>query len=157
MPYVLKTFDDLAVGQRAAYSKTVTEADLALFIAITGDVNPLHVDEEFARRTFFGTRIAHGMLSASLFSTMVGMHIPGLGAIYRSQTLEFLRPVHIGDTLTAVFEVEELDREKNHIGLASRVENQRGEIVIRGKAAASLLRGLKDPSAPRPPEKASLG
>ena len=145
MEHRLTTFDDLHLGQIATFSKTVTEADLSLFVAITGDVNPLHVDDEFARRTLFSTRIAHGMLSASLFSTMVGMLLPGTGAIYRSQTLEFLRPVRIGDTLTAIFEVEELDAEKNHIGIASRIENQRGDVVIQGKAAASLLRGLREP------------
>lgn len=145
MTYPLTTFDDLSLGQRATFAKTITEADLSLFVAITGDVNPLHVNDEFARRTLFGTRIAHGMLSASLFSTMVGMLLPGTGAIYRSQTLEFLRPVRIGDTLTAFFEVDELDPVKNHVGIASRIENQRGEVVIQGRAAASLLRGLSEP------------
>ncbi|MBE0617116.1 MAG: MaoC family dehydratase [Proteobacteria bacterium] len=143
MEYKLTTFDDLRVGQRAAFSKTVTEADLSHFVAITGDVNPLHVDAEFARRTFFGQRIAHGMLSASLFSTLVGMLLPGVGAIYRSQSLEFLRPVHLGDTITAVFEVEEADRDGNRIEMASWIENQRGEIVVRGRASASLLKGLR--------------
>jgi acyl dehydratase len=89
VPYRLTTFDDLSVGQKATFSKTITDADLSHFVAITGDVNPLHVDQEFAQQTFFGSRIAHGMLSASLFSTLVGMKLPGVGAIYRSQTLEF--------------------------------------------------------------------
>lgn len=143
MEYKLTTFDDLRVGQRASFAKTVTEADLSHFVAITGDVNPLHVDAEFARRTFFGERIAHGMLSASLFSTLVGMLLPGVGAIYRSQSLEFLRPVRLGDTITAVFEVEEIDREGNRIAMASWIENQRGERVVRGRAEASLMRGLR--------------
>jgi len=143
MEYKLTTFDDLRVGQRAAFAKTITEADLSHFVAITGDVNPLHVDAEFARRTFFGERIAHGMLSASLFSTLVGMVLPGIGAIYRSQTLEFLRPARLGDTLTAVFEVEEIDREGNRIEMASWIENQRGERVVQGRATASLLKGLR--------------
>lgn len=140
MEYRLTTFDDLVPGQRGSFAKTVTEADLAHFVAITGDVNPLHVNEEFAARTFFGSRIAHGMLSASLFSTLVGMVLPGTGAIYRSQTLEFLKPVRIGDTLTAVFEVESLDREANRIEMLAWIENQRGERVIEGKAVASLMR-----------------
>ncbi|MDW7711122.1 MAG: MaoC family dehydratase [Deferrisomatales bacterium] len=142
MEYRLTTFDDLCLGQRASFSKTVTEADLSHFVAITGDVNPLHVDQEFARRTFFGERIAHGMLSAALFSTLVGMLLPGIGAIYRSQTLEFLRPARIGDTLTANFEVERLDPVENLIEMRSWVENQKGEVVVRGRACASLLRGL---------------
>jgi acyl dehydratase len=83
------------------------------------------------------------MLSASLFSTMVGMLLPGTGAIYRSQTLEFLRPVRIGDTLTAIFEVQEVDRDANHIGISSWIENQKGETVIRGRATASLMRDKK--------------
>lgn len=144
MNYRLTTFDDLSVGQEAAFAKTVTEADIAHFVAITGDTNPLHVDAEFARQTFFGERIAHGMLSAALFSTLVGLHLPGIGAIYRSQTLEFLRPVHIGDTITARFRITAVDRESERIEMDSWIDNQRGERVIDGKTVASLLRGLKE-------------
>ncbi len=144
MTYKLTTFGDLAVGQTAFLRKTITEADLSHFIAITGDTNPLHVDQLFAEKTFFGQRIAHGMLSASLFSTLVGMHIPGIGAIYKSQTLEFKRPVYIGDTLCAWFEIEKIDQEKEDVYIKSWIENQDGEVVIQGKAVAGLLRGIKD-------------
>jgi len=144
MPERLTTFDDLHPGQEASFSKTITEADIAHFVALTGDVNPLHVDAEFARRTFFGERIAHGMLSASLFSTLVGMKLPGLGAIYRSQTLEFRKPVRIGDTLTARFRVDSVDPEANRIEIESWIENQRGEVVVRGRAVAGLLRGIAE-------------
>lgn len=143
MKYQLTRFDDLQVGQRAWFRKTVTEADLSHFIAITGDVNPLHVDQVFAEQTFFGQRIAHGMLSASMFSTLVGMHLPGMGAIYRSQTLEFLLPVFMGDTLCAWFEILSIDPGTEKIEIKSWIENQKGEIVIQGKTIASLLRGLK--------------
>jgi len=143
MTYKLTTFDDLKVGQKASLTKTITEEDLKHFIAITGDTNPLHVNESFAKQTFFGQRIAHGMLSASLFSTLVGMHIPGVGAIYKSQTLEFLLPVFIGDTLCAWFEIVGIDQEKEEIVIKSWIENQNGENVIEGKAVAGLLRGLK--------------
>ena len=143
MKHKLTTFDDLKVGQKASLTKTVTEADLSHFIAITGDTNPLHVDKTFAEKTFFGQRIAHGMLSASLFSTLVGLHIPGIGAIYKSQTLEFLRPVFIGDTLCAWFEIVEIDQEKEEIVIKSWIENQDGKNVIEGRAVAGLLRGLK--------------
>jgi acyl dehydratase len=146
MTYQLTTFDDLAVGQKAFLRKTITEADLSHFIAITGDMNPLHIDEPFAEQTFFGQRIAHGMLSASLFSTMVGMHLPGIGAIYKSQTLEFLRPVFIGDTVCAWFEIIAIDPETEQIDIRSWIENQNGETVIQGQAVASLLRGLKRPA-----------
>ncbi|MBA3013243.1 MAG: MaoC family dehydratase [Proteobacteria bacterium] len=142
--FKLTTYDDLKVGQKASLTKTITEKDLSHFIAITGDTNPLHVDDSFASQTFFGQRIAHGMLSASLFSTLVGMHIPGIGAIYKSQTLEFLRPVFIGDTICAWFEIVEIDQEKEEIVIKSWIENQDGQVVIQGKTLAGLLRGLKD-------------
>lgn len=140
MKYRMTTFDDLHVGQRASFTKTISDADLKHFVAITGDVNPLHVDEEFAQGSFFGSRIAHGMLSASLFSTIIGMLLPGLGAIYRSQTLDFLKPVYIGDTLTASFEVVALDPAAECIEMAGVIENQHGEAVISGRAVAGLLR-----------------
>ncbi len=142
MDYQLTAFDDLAIGQKAFLKKTITDADLSNFIAITGDMNPLHVDKTFAEKTFFGQRIAHGMLSASLFSTLVGMHIPGFGAIYKSQTLEFLRPVFIGDTLCAWFEIISIDADSEEIVIKSWIENQNGEIVIDGQTVAGLLRGL---------------
>ena len=143
MTYKLTTFDDLKIGQKAYLTKTITEEDLTHFIAITGDTNPLHIDESFAKQTFFGQRIAHGMLSASLFSTLLGMHIPGIGAIYKSQSLEFLRPVHIGDTLTAWFEIVSVNEESEEVVIKSWIENQIGENVIEGKAVAGLLRGFK--------------
>ncbi len=143
MSYKLTTFDDLKIGQKASLTKTITEEDLNHFIAITGDENPLHVDKAFAEQTFFGQRIAHGMLSASLFSTLVGMHIPGIGAIYKSQTLEFLLPVYIGDTLCAWFEIVAIDLENEEVVITSWIENQDGENVIEGEAVTSLLRGSK--------------
>lgn len=143
MPHQLTKYNDLKVGQKASIQKTITEDDIANFIEITGDKNPLHVDESFAEQTFFGQRIAHGMLSASLFSTLVGMHIPGTGAIYKSQTLEFLRPVFIGDTLIAWFKIVAIDPEKELIEIKSWIENQHGQKVVAGRAVTSLLRGLK--------------
>jgi acyl dehydratase len=104
--------EDFEVGQRASFTKTFTDEDVRRFIEITGDANPLHVDDAFAGETRFGRRILHGMLSASILSTMVGMHLPGTGAVYRSQTLRFLRPVHVGDTLTAHFVVRSIDRRR---------------------------------------------
>ena len=144
MHHRLTTFEDLHVGQQASFSKTITEADISHFVAITGDVNPLHVDREFAARTFFGQRVVQGLLSASLLSTVIGMLLPGTGAIYRSQTLEFLRPVYIGDTLTACCEIVEIDREKELIRMDAKIDRQDGETVIRGSSEASLLRGIDD-------------
>ena len=144
MNHKLTKFDNLKVGQKASLTKTITEEDLSHFIAITGDTNPLHVDESFAEQTFFGQRIAHGMLSASLFSTLVGMHIPGIGAIYKSQTLEFLLPVFIGDTLCAWFEIVGIDQKKEEVVIKSWIENQDGKNVIEGRAVTGLLMGLKE-------------
>ena len=140
----LTTYEDLSPGQTARFTKTVTEADISHFIAITGDVNPLHVDETFAARTFFKKRIAHGMLSASLFSTLVGMFLPGFGAIYRSQQIEFVRPVYIGDTLTASFTVKSVDARREIVEMEGVIENQHGQVVVKGDATASLIRKLED-------------
>ena len=132
--------DDFQVGQHASFTKTFTEDDLRRFIEITGDVNPLHVDEEFARATQFGGRVLQGMLTASILSTMVGMMIPGTGAIYRSQMLKFLRPVHIGETVTAHFVVRAIDRAKHRLEIESWIENANGERVIEGTCEAGILR-----------------
>ena len=133
--------EDFTVGQHASFTKTFTDDDVQRFIAITGDVNPLHVDDEFASRTPFKRRILHGMLTASLFSTMVGMFIPGTGAIYRSQTIRFLLPVYVGDTVTAHFVIRVVDFAKHRLVIESWMENQNGERVIEGACEAGLLRG----------------
>jgi acyl dehydratase len=132
--------EDFEPGQHVTYRKTFTEDDVQKFIEITGDVNPLHVDEQFAARTQFGHRVLHGMLTASIFSTMVGMLLPGAGAIYRSQTLTFLRPVPIGETVTAHFVVRSVDRAKHRLTIDSWIENGAGERVIEGTCEAGLLR-----------------
>ena len=136
----LVRYSDLKIGQRASISKTITDADIANFVSISGDINPLHVSEAFARQTFFKRRIAHGMLSAALFSTIVGMLLPGTGAIYRSQSLEFLQPVHIGDELTASMEVVDINKEEEFIVLKGEIVNQDGGIVIQGDATVGLIR-----------------
>ena len=134
------TIDDFHVGQHASVTKTFTEADVESFISITGDTNPLHVDEEFAAKTPFRRRILQGMLTASLFSTMVGIRLPGTGAIYRSQTLRFLQPVFIGDTVTAHFVVRSIDRARHRLELESWVENEHGARVIDGTCEVGFLR-----------------
>ncbi|MGZ8463385.1 MAG: MaoC family dehydratase, partial [Candidatus Deferrimicrobiaceae bacterium] len=100
------------VGDTAELSKTVTEEDIVLFAKVTGDYNPVHVSEEFAKKTRFGGRIAHGMLSAGLISAVIGMKLPGPGCPYLSQTLNFRGPVKIGDEITARVEVAEVISEK---------------------------------------------
>jgi 3-hydroxybutyryl-CoA dehydratase len=133
------SIDDFEIGQHATFTKTFTGDDVRRFIEITGDVNPLHVDDEFAAATPFGQRVLHGMLTASIFSTMVGMLLPGTGAIYRSQTLTFLLPVYIGETVTH-FVVRSIDRAKHRLDIDAWIENEAGQHVIEGTCEAGLLR-----------------
>ena len=133
--------DDFEPGQHVTFTKTFGEEDVQRFIEITGDVNPLHVDDAYAAGTPFGRRILHGMLTASILSTMVGMLLPGTGAIYRSQTIRFLLPVYIGDTVTAHFVVRSVDRAKHRLLIDSWIENGAGERVLEGECEAGLLRG----------------
>jgi 3-hydroxybutyryl-CoA dehydratase len=114
-------FEDLAVGQTAVFAKTVTEADIVLFAAVSGDTNPVHVNEEYASQTMFKGRIAHGMLSASLISTVFGTKLPGPGCIYIAQNLKFKAPVKIGDTVVAKVEVTELMPEKKRASFKTTV------------------------------------
>jgi acyl dehydratase len=136
---VMARIEDFTIGQHASYTKTFTDDDVQRFIAIAGDVNPLHVDDAFAAKTKFGRRVLHGMLTASIFSTMVGMLLPGTGAIYRSQTLRFLLPVYVGDTVTAHFVVRAIDRTKHRLEIEAWIENEAGERVIEGTCEAGLL------------------
>ncbi|HQU89173.1 MAG TPA: MaoC family dehydratase [Denitromonas sp.] len=105
-------FEDLSVGMSGAYGHTVTEADILLFAGVSGDTNPVHLNEELAAASMFGGRIAHGMLSASFISTVFGTRLPGPGCIYLSQTLKFKAPVRIGDTVVARVTVKALTLEK---------------------------------------------
>ena len=132
--------DDFHVGQHVTFTKTFTDDDIQRFVEITGDVNPLHVDDDFAAATPFGRRVLHGMLTASIFSTMVGMLLPGTGAIYRSQMLTFLLPVHVGETVTAHFVVRAIDRAKHRLDIDAWIENETGQRVIEGTCEAGLLR-----------------
>jgi 3-hydroxybutyryl-CoA dehydratase len=121
-------------GEQATFTKTITEADIVAFAGLTGDFNPLHVDDEFARQSRFGSRIAHGMLSAGLISAVLGMRLPGPGAIYVSQSLSFKRPVLIGDTITATAEVVQFHPGRRLLTLRTTCHNQRQEVVVEGEA-----------------------
>lgn len=127
-------FEEMRVGDTAQFTKTVTEADVLLFSGISGDHNPMHVDQVTAENSRFGGRIAHGMISASLLSGVLGTRLPGPGAIYMSQSLRFTAPVMIGDTVTARVEVIELLTQKRRVRLDTTCVNQRGEAVITGEA-----------------------
>ncbi len=110
-------FEDLREGMTAAYGRTITEADIVLYAGITGDVNPVHLNQEYAATTMFKGRIAHGMLTAGLISTVIGTKLPGPGAIYVNQTLRFKAPVRIGDTVLARVTVSKLIAEKRFVEL----------------------------------------
>lgn len=133
--------DELTVGMSAEHAKTVTETDIVLYAGITGDFNPVHVDAEVAARSMFGGRIAHGMLSAGFISAAIGMKLPGPSAIYMSQSLRFVRPVKIGDTITARVEVIEIIAAKKRVRLATTCRNGAGETVIEGEALVMIPDG----------------
>jgi 3-hydroxybutyryl-CoA dehydratase len=128
----------VSIGETASLTKTITEADISLFAGVTGDFNPLHVDGEFAKRTRFGERIAHGLLTAGLISAVLGTRLPGPGSIYLSQSLNFRRPVKIGDTVTATVKVSDYDVEKRIITLETSCYNQDGDVVLSGEAVLLL-------------------
>lgn len=111
--------EDLAPGMTAVHAKTVTEADVTLFAGISGDDNPLHMNEDFAAAARFGRRIVHGMLSAGFISAAIATRLPGPGAIYLSQSLRFTAPVSIGDTVSARVTVTEVNRDKKRVKLAT--------------------------------------
>jgi 3-hydroxybutyryl-CoA dehydratase len=127
------------VGDRAEYERTVSADDIQKFAEVTGDANPLHRDPEYAKKTRFGEPIAHGMLSAGYISAVLGTKLaPHAVAVYLSQTLRFLRPVKIGDTIKAVAEVKDLDPEKRTLTLETQCFNQAGEPVVKGEAVILL-------------------
>ncbi|MDR4887126.1 MaoC family dehydratase [Fredinandcohnia sp. QZ13] len=122
------------VGQTASCSKTITETDIHLFAELSGDFNPIHIDDEYAKKTRFNKRIAHGLLTSSLLSQLLGVHLPGKGSVYMEQTIRFTAPVFIGDTITAMVTIQEYNREKNRVKLLTECHNQKGELVLTGTA-----------------------
>ena len=139
-----KTIDELKIGDAAEFSKTVSESDIYQYAGITGDFNPAHINEDYAKKTFFKTRIAHGMLSAGFISAVIGTKLPGTGSIYIKQDLNFLAPVRIGDTITARVEVIEIVDGKNRVRLKTVCVNQEDTQVLSGEAVVS---------PPKPPKK----
>jgi 3-hydroxybutyryl-CoA dehydratase len=126
-------FEDLEIGLRASLAKTITEADILLFAAVSLDTNPVHLDADAASKSVFKERVAHGMLSAGLISAVLGTRLPGPGTIYMGQTLRFRAPVRIGDTVTATAEVAALDAEKKRATLKTTC-TVAGKVVIEGEA-----------------------
>ena len=128
------SYDQLEVGMKASFSKTVTEADVYLFAGISGDFNPIHVNEEFAKLTPFGKRIAHGALPQSLIAPVLGMKLPGLGTIIVEISTRFRAPTFFGDTITATGRVEEKIEARRRVRMSLLWSNQRGETVATGEA-----------------------
>lgn len=137
-----KTYDEIQIGDAAEFTKTVTESDVYLYAGVTGDLNPAHINEAYAKGTSFKTRIAHGMLSGGFISAVLGTKLPGPGTIYVSQQLEFKAPVRINDTVTARVEVIE-KLEKNRLKLRTTCINHEGTLLVDGQAMVMA------PRAPR--------
>ncbi len=130
-------FEELSVGMKATVSRTITETDLRNFSGVSGDTNPMHLNEEYAKQTPFGHCIVHGMLTASLISAAIGTKLPGPGCIYMNQTLRFTAPVYVGDTVYAVVTVSELNAEKKRVTLTTQCF-ARDTIVIDGEALVKV-------------------
>jgi 3-hydroxybutyryl-CoA dehydratase len=133
-------YSDIKMGQSAEVVHTVTEEDIQVFGDLSGDYNPVHFNEDWAKTTMFGGRIAHGILTASFISTAIGMHLPGPGTVYMSQSMRFLGPVRIGDTITARVEVVVLNDEKERVTLKTTCTNQDRKVVMDGEALVTLMK-----------------
>ncbi len=127
-------YEEIQVGDTDSFTKTITDYDIVQFARLTGDFNPVHLDSEYAKKTLFKERIAHGILSGSIISTVLGMRLPGPNTIYLSQNFKFLAPVKIGDTIKANVEVVEKRDDKKLIKLKTQVKNQHEETVVDGEA-----------------------
>ena len=137
----------MKLGDSAEITKKIEQADVDAFADLTGDHNPVHVDEEFAKTTRFGKPIAHGMLTASLISAVLANKLPGEGSVYLGQTLQFVAPVFPGDEITARVTVKEIREDKPIVKLETVCMNQRGEVVIRGEATVLIHRLHREESA----------
>lgn len=128
----------LRVGDRASISRQFTEAELAAFADLAADHNPIHLNAEFARTTAFGRRIVHGMLAASLFSGLLGERLPGRGTVYLGQELRFLRPLYLGEAVTANVEVIAIREDKPIVTLRTWCTDAAGEVLIDGQAVVKI-------------------
>jgi 3-hydroxybutyryl-CoA dehydratase len=128
------TYDEITIGQTASYSKTLSEDQLTLFAAVSGDVNPLHLDAEFAATTLFKERIGHGAWTSAIISAALALELPGPGTIYLSQQLSFRAPVKIGDTITINLEVSAKNDKRKYVTLITTAVNQKGKTVAKGTA-----------------------
>ena len=131
-----QAYEDIKIGAEASLTKTITDAQIVEFANLTGDTNPVHLDADYAAKSMFGERLAHGMLMAGLISAVLGTQLPGPNSIYLGQDLKFRAPVKIGDTVEVVVVVTEKRDDKRIIKLSTTVSHQRGEVVVDGTAGA---------------------
>ena len=129
-----KSFDEISIGETASFRKTISESDIYLFAGVSGDFNPLHVDEEYAKQTMFGSRIAHGALPAALLAPVLGMKLPGAGTLALESTTKFRKPVYPGDTICCTVTVTEKIERRKIICFKVSWSNQKGETVAKGSA-----------------------
>lgn len=132
------TFKNLYIGQTAEFTKQLTDEDVFNFAKASGDVNPVHLNDDAGKKSIFGQRVVHGMLVSGLISAVIANKLPGNGSIYLGQELKFIKPTFIGDTVTAIAEVIAIDVEKNRARLKTTCMNQHGDIVIKGEALVLL-------------------
>jgi len=142
-----KTCKEMNIGDKAEFSKSITEADLIMFAGITGDMNPVHINSEFAKSSIFGKRIVHGILSLGFISNVLGTQLPGPGGVYIKQTCQFLKPVYIGDTITATVEVTGKDEGLNRVWLRTCCTNQNDQMVVDGEAVMMPRKEVEEKTA----------
>jgi 3-hydroxybutyryl-CoA dehydratase len=130
---------NISIGQRFSTSRKVTDALVRQFAEVSGDYNPIHLDDEFAKNTRFGRRIAHGMLSGAFISAVLGNEFRGMKIVYLSQTLKFTAPVYLGDTVTATATVTSIREDKGIVTLETVCTNQNGEVLVKGESAVMIL------------------
>jgi len=150
------TIDEMEIGQKATFTTTCTEADIQLFATVSGDVNPVHLDADYAAGTQFGQRIAHGRYTGALVSAALGIELPGPGTSYLGQEIKFKAPVFIGDTITVTLEVETIREDKAIVGLNCTCTNQNDKVVAAGKATVIAPKEKITIAAPELP-KVSIG
>ncbi|MCG9875616.1 MAG: MaoC family dehydratase [Leptospiraceae bacterium] len=128
-----KTFEEIQIGESASFSKTITEADIILFAGISGDFNPLHMNDEYAKTTIFGKRIAHGGLAASLLAPVLGNQLPGLGTVALETVTKFRKPTYIGDTITCTVQVVSKNTRMQSVTMKILWTNQKEEVICKGE------------------------
>ena len=145
-----RDFEQIQIGEKAEFTKQLSQGEVETFARLTGDFNSIHLDEEFARRTFFRGRVVHGLLSGSLISRIIGMSLPGHGGVYLSQTFQFLKPVRTNDPLKVVAEVIEKNRDQRTLLLRTEIFNSQDELVVSGQAEVLVLKIRKSIEGDKP-------